>query len=117
MHTLYYCCYHGNLCINRLQYLINIINNIKTNDNVCSHSLFSKLGIRDIEVVLRTSRIRWFGHVEHSVGWISQVRMLDLDTCKKPGRAKKTWNELILNDKRKLDMVFADPLDRSEWKG
>ena len=42
--------------------------NIKTNDNVCSHSLLSKLGIRDVEVVLRTSRMRWFGHVELSVG-------------------------------------------------
>ena len=91
--------------------------NIKTNDNVCSHSLLSKLGIRDVEVVLRKSRMRWFGHVERSVGWNSQVRKLDLNTCKKPGRTKKTWNELILNDKRKLDMVCADPLDRSEWKG
>ena len=91
--------------------------NIKTNDKVCSHSLFSKLGIQDVEVVLRTSRMRWFGHVERSVGWISQVRKLDLDFCKKPGRPKKTWNELILNDKRKLDMVCADPLDRFEWKG
>ena len=54
--------------------------NIKTNDNVCSHSLFSKLGIRDVELVLRTSRMRWFGHVERSVGWIFQVRKLYLDT-------------------------------------
>ena len=42
--------------------------NIKTNDNVCSHSLLSKLGIRDVEVVFRTSRIGWFGHVERNVG-------------------------------------------------
>ena len=90
--------------------------NIKTNDNVCSHSLLSKLGIRDVEAVLRTSRMRWFGHVECSVGWISQLRKLDLDTCKKPGRPKKTWNELISNDKRKVDMVCADPLNRFEWK-
>ena len=75
--------------------------NIKTIDNVCSHSLLSKLGIREVEVVLCTSRMRWFGHVERSVGWISQMRKLDLDTCKKSGKPKKTWNELILNDKRK----------------
>ena len=43
--------------------------------------------------------------------------MYILDICKKPGRPKKTWNELILNDKRKLDMVCVDPLDRFEWKG
>ena len=60
------------------------------NDKVCSHSLLSKLGIHDVEVVLRTSRMRWFGHVERSVGWISQVRKLNLDICKKPGRPKKT---------------------------
>ena len=90
--------------------------NIKTNDIVCSHSLLSKLGIRDVEVVLCTSRMKWFGYVERSVGWISQMRKLDLDTCKKPGRHKKTWNEVIFNDKRKLDMVCADPLDGSEWK-
>ena len=94
--------------------MIRWMGNIKTNDNVCSHSLLSKLGIRDVEVVLRTSRMRWFGHVERSVGWISQVRKLDLDTCKKSGRPKKTWNELILNDKRKLGMAFVDTLDRSE---
>ena len=45
------------------------------------------------------------------MGWISQVRKLDLDICKKPGRPKKTWNEFILNDKRKLDIVCADPLN------
>ena len=60
--------------------------------------------------------MRWFGHVERSVGWISQVRKLDQATCKKPGRPKETCNELILHDKRKLDMVCTDPLDRSKWK-
>ena len=45
--------------------------NIKTNDNVCSHPLLSKLDIGDVEVVFCTSRMRWFGHVESSVGWIS----------------------------------------------
>ena len=69
--------------------MIRWMYNIKTNDNVCSHSLLSKLCIRDVEVVLRTSRKRWFGHVERSVGWISQMRKLDLDTCKKPGRPKR----------------------------
>ena len=97
--------------------MIHWMCNIEIKDNVCSHSLLLKIGIRDVKVVLRTSRMRWFGNVERSVCWISQLRKLDLDICKKPGRPKKTWNELILNDKRKLDMVCADPLDRSEWKG
>ena len=40
--------------------------NVRANDNVHSDSLLSRLGIQSVEVVLRTSRIRWFGHVEHS---------------------------------------------------
>ena len=45
------------------------------------------------------------------------MRKLESDSCKKPGRPKKTWTELILNDKRQLNMVCVDPLDHSEWKG
>ena len=36
--------------------MIRWICNIRTNNYVCSHSLLSKHGIRDVEVVLRTSR-------------------------------------------------------------
>ena len=53
--------------------MIRWLCNIKTNDIACSHSLFSKLGIWDVELVLRISRMRWFGYVERSVGCISQM--------------------------------------------
>ena len=36
------------------------------NDEISSDSLLSKLGLQDIDVVLRSSRMRWFGHVERS---------------------------------------------------
>ena len=48
--------------------------NIKTNDNVCSHSLLSKLGIRDVEVALCTSRMRWFFLDVQSVAWVGSLR-------------------------------------------
>ena len=91
--------------------------NVKANYNIHSDSLFSKLGIQNVEVVLYNSRIRWFGHVERSTGWISQMQKLELDSCKKPAKPKKTWNQLILNDKKKLGMICANPIKRSEWKG
>ena len=52
-------------------------------------------------------------NTERSAGWILQVQKLELDFFKKTGRPKKTWSELVLNDKRKLGMACADPLDRS----
>ncbi|MEW8547074.1 MAG: hypothetical protein AB2693_26460 [Candidatus Thiodiazotropha sp.] len=60
--------------------------NVKAKDEVSSDSLLSKLGMQDMDVVLSTSRMRWFGHVEHSTSWIAKVRKLEVDAQKKPGR-------------------------------
>ena len=59
--------------LNRLQCIdhdmIRWICNVKAKDEVCSDSLFKELGIQDLDEVLRTSRVGWFGHVERSTGW------------------------------------------------
>ena len=67
--------------------------------------------------VLRTSRMRWFGHVERSTGWIAEVRKLNVVAQKRSGRPRKSWDEVIENDRKKLDMDSADPQNRSEWRG
>ena len=54
--------------------MIRWICNVKAKDEVSSDSLLTKLGIQDLDVVLRTSRIIWFGHIERSTGWIATVR-------------------------------------------
>ncbi|MES9950323.1 MAG: reverse transcriptase domain-containing protein, partial [Candidatus Thiodiazotropha sp.] len=97
--------------------MIRWICNVKAKEDVSSDSLLSKLGIQDVDVVLRTSRMRWFGHVERSTNWIAKVRKLEVDAQKRPGRPKKTWEELLVNDRKKLGMDSADPQNRSEWKG
>ena len=60
-------------------------------------------------MVLRTGRMRWFGHVERSTGWISEVRKLNVVAQKRSGRPRKSWDEVIRNDRKKLDMDSADP--------
>ena len=30
---------------------------------------------------------------------------------------RKSWDEVIKNDRKKLDMDSADPQNRSEWRG
>ena len=91
--------------------------NVKAKDEVSSDSLLTKLGIQDLDVVLRTGRMRWFGHVERSTGWISEVRKLNVVAQKRSGRPRKSWDEVIKNDRKKLDMDSADPQNRSEWSG
>ncbi|MEW8547191.1 MAG: hypothetical protein AB2693_27075, partial [Candidatus Thiodiazotropha sp.] len=47
--------------------------NVKAKDEVSSDSLLSKIGIQDLDVVLHTCRMRWFGQVERSTNWIAKV--------------------------------------------
>ena len=97
--------------------MIRWICNVKAKDEVSSDSLLTKLGIQDLDVVLRTGRMRWFGHVERSTGWISEVRKLNVVAQKRSGRPRKSGDEVIKNDRKKLDMDSADPQNRSEWRG
>ena len=60
--------------------------NVKAKDEVSSDSLLKKLGIQDLDVVLRASRMRWFGHAERSTGWIAEVHKLAERGC-----TEKIW--------------------------
>ena len=86
-------------------------------DEVSSDSPLSMLGIQPLNVVLRTSRMRWFGHVERSTGWIAKVRKLNIVAQKRPGRPKQNWDEVLVDDRKKFGIDSADPQNRSEWTG
>ena len=68
-------------------------------------------------MVLSTSRMRWFGHVQRSTGWIVEVRKLNVVAQKRSGRPRKSLDEVLENDRKKLGMDSADPQNRSEWRG
>ena len=97
--------------------MIRWICNVRAKDEVSSDSLLTKLGIQDLDVVLCTSRMRWFGHVEHSTGWIAEVHKLNVVAQKRSGRPRKSWDEVLENDRKKLGMDSADPQNCSEWRG
>ena len=93
--------------------MIRWICNVKAKDEVSSVSLLTKLGIQDLYVVPRTGRMRWFGHVERSTGWISEVRKLNVVTEKRSGRPRKSWDEVIKNDRKKLGVPVITGLDQN----
>ena len=94
--------------------MIGWICNVRAKDEVSSDSLLTKPGIQDLDVVLRTSGMRWFGHVERSTGWIAEVRKLNVVAQKRSGRPRKSWDEVLENDRKKLGVDSADPQNRSE---
>ena len=91
--------------------------NVTTKDEISSDSLLAKLGLQDIEDVLRSSRLRWFGHVERSNSWISQIRELNIVGQKRAGKPKKSWDEVLSDDRKKCGMDTANPQNRTEWRG
>ena len=82
----------------------------KAKDEVSSDSRLTKLGIQDLDVVLRTIRMRWCGHVERSTGWISEVRKPNVVAQKRSVKPRKSWNEVIKNDRKKLDCCSSESL-------
>ena len=90
--------------------------NVRAKDEVTSDSLLIKLGIQDLDVVLRTSRTRWFGYVECRTGWIAEVCKLNVVAQKRSGRPRKSWDEVLENDRKKLGMDSADPQKRGHLR-
>ena len=40
--------------------------------------------------------MRWFGHVKSSTGWIAEVCKLNVVAQNRPGRPRKTWDEVLV---------------------
>ena len=97
--------------------VIRWVCNVRAKDEVSSDTLLAGLGIRDLDVVLRTGGMGWFGHVERSTGWIPEVRRLNVVAQRGSGRPGKSWDGVIEDGRGKLDMDSADPQNRSEWRG
>ena len=88
----------------------------KVQDELPSDSLLQKLGIKDILAVLRSGRLRWYGHVQRATSCIKSITDLPLPGPRRPGRPRKTWSECIKNDIRDCGLAHTDPLDRDSWR-
>ena len=52
--------------------------------------------------MLRINRMRLFRHVERSTGWIADVRKLSVVEQEGSGRPRKIWDEVLVNERKKL---------------
>ena len=90
--------------------------NVRLRDRVHTDVLLERLKLQPIETILRCGRLRWYGHVHRSPEWINQVTTLNVDGSAPRGRPKKTWQQVIDDDRRKWRMVGTDPFEREEWR-
>ena len=83
---------------------------------VRSRDLLEKVGLQDLDLVLREHRLRWYGHVERYNGAIKSTRDLSLEGRRGPGRLKMSWQELTERDPKQWKLLSSNPQDRKAWR-
>ena len=96
--------------------MIRWICGVKLVDRVNSNTLLSKLGLPDVESALRQRRLRWYGHVQRSTGWINRCTVMDVAGVAGRGRPRMTWQDGVNKDRRLWGMDNIDPGDRASWR-
>ena len=101
-------------CLQHLQRndraMIRQICNVKLENTatIRSTELLARLGIEDLDLILKERRLRWYGHMERSYIQVNEKRG--------PGRPKMTWKQLTERDCREWKLSAIDPHDRDTWR-
>ena len=98
--------------------MIRQICNVRPQDIVTTRSsdLLVRLGIEDLDLILKERRLRWYGHVERSSGAIKTAFDIQVDGKRGPGRPKMTWKQLTERDCREWKLLAINPHDRRTWR-
>ena len=109
--------------------MIRQICNVRPQDIVTTRSneLLVRLGIEDLDLILKERRLRWYGHVERSsVRWYGHVERssgaiktafdIQVDGKRGPGRPKMTWKQLTERDCREWKLSAINPHERHTWR-
>ena len=90
---------------------------VKLTDRFRNSCLRERLGLEDIQLVLRKRRLRWFGHVERREGeWVKNCMELEVIGKVGRGRPKRTWREVIEKDMSVVGLRRQDTMDRVKWR-
>ena len=66
--------------------------------------------------VLRTRRLRWYGHVQRATSCINSIMRLGLPGTRDRGRPRKTWSACVRNDMTICNLDGVNLLDRNSWR-
>ena len=89
--------------------MIRWICGAKLEDKISSAVFHQKLDLDEITAVLRTRRLRWYGHVQRATSCINSI-------TRDRGRPRKTWSACVRNDLTICNLDGVNPLDRNSWR-
>ena len=65
-----------------------------------SNELLARLGIEDLDLIVKERRLRWYRHVERSNGAVKTAFQIQVEGMCRPGRPKMIWKQLTERDCR-----------------
>ena len=91
--------------------MIRQICNVRPQDIVTTRSneLLARLGIEDLDLILKERRLRWYGHVECCNGAVKTAFHIQVE-------GKMTWKQLTERDCREWKLSAINPHDRNMWR-
>ena len=81
-----------------------------------SNELLARLGIEDLDLILKERRLRWYGHVECSNGAVKTAFHIQVKGKRGPRTPKMTWKQLTERDCREWKLLAINPHDRNMWR-
>ena len=91
---------------------------VKLNDRKKSEELRELLGLEPVSLMIKKSRLRWFGHVERKDDndWVKRCITWEVEGIRPRGRPKKTWWNCVKNDMESLGLFQKDVQSRNKWR-
>ena len=91
---------------------------VRLQGRLTNADLRNRAGIWCIGDVVRSSRLRWFRHVERKPeeDWVKKMLTFEVESKRLRGRPKKTRMEVINNDLRGLNANRTDAPNRTLWR-
>ena len=79
-------------------------------------TLYTKVGIQEVAVALRTKRLRWCGHVTRASSWTNSNTSFTIPGPRECGKPRKSWSECVKADVDVCNLEGMDPQNREAWR-
>ena len=89
----------------------------KLNERKKSEEVGELIGLEPVSLVIKKSRLRWFGDVERKDNdWVKRCITWEVDGIRQRGCPKKTWWDCVKNDMESLGLSQKDAQSRNKWR-
>ena len=96
--------------------MIRWMGGISMKDRRTSEELRKLVGVEPITTVIRSGRLRWYGHVVRTCGedWVKKCMEFRAEGRRPVGRPRRIWLESVKADIAELTIDNKD--DRKKWR-